>query len=59
MPIVLDGSGLRRGVAPFKFENICFNEECFKDLFLVSLKFVLVASCKLCNRIKKTRNKGV
>ena len=31
-PILLDGGEMRRGLAPFRFENMWLEEESFKDV---------------------------
>ncbi|RVX19039.1 Transposon TX1 uncharacterized 149 kDa protein [Vitis vinifera] len=67
-PILLDGGGVRRGPAPFRFENMWLKEEGFKDLlkgwwqglsFNGSFSFILAEKLKALKAILKLWNKDV
>ena len=67
-PILLDGGGVRRGPAPFRFENMWLEEEGFKDLlkgwwqglsFNGSFSFILAEKQKALKAILKLWNKDV
>ncbi|RVW89101.1 putative ribonuclease H protein [Vitis vinifera] len=67
-PILLDGGGVRRGLVPFRFENMWLKEEGFKDLlkgwwqglrFSGSFTFILAEKLKALKAILKSWNKLV
>ena len=67
-PILLDGGGVRRGLVPFRFENMWLKEEGFKDLlkgwwqrlsFNGSFSFILAEKLKALKAILKSWNKDV
>ena len=65
-PILLDGGGIRRGLVPFRFENMWLKEEGFKDLlkgwwqslrFNGFFSFILAEKLKALKAILKSWNK--
>ena len=67
-PILLDGGGLRRGPAPFRFENMWLKEEGFKDVlqtwweglnFRRSASFVFAAKLQALKSLLKNWNREV
>ncbi|WJZ96624.1 hypothetical protein VitviT2T_015290 [Vitis vinifera] len=67
-PILLDEGGVRRGLVPFRFENMWLKEEGFKDLlkgwwqglrFSGSFSFILAEKLKALKVILKSWNKDV
>ena len=67
-PILLARGGVRRGLVPFRFENMWLKEEGFKDLlkgwwqglsFNGSFRFILAKKLKALKAILKTWNKDV
>ena len=58
-PILLDGGGVRKGLVPFRFENMWLKEEGFKDLLIgwwQSLRFSGSFSFILAEKLKALKS---
>ena len=67
-PILLDGGGMRKGLTPFRFENMWLKEEGFKEVLRKwwegiqvsgSVNFILTEKLKALKPILRSRNKEV